>query len=217
MRGHVLPRAFYARDARKLAPQLLNKVLVSGRGSPDPTAARIVEVEAYRGRFDPASHAYRGETRRNRTMFGPPGRLYVYFTYGMHWCANVVGGDVGVASAVLLRAGEPLVGIDLMRARRGTKIPDRRLCAGPACLTQALGIGGEDDGDDLVRGQIRILDDGTPPPRRPGRSARIGLHSGVGTEHQWRWFVEGDVNVSRRAPMYDKHASPNAALATFVR
>lgn len=200
MRGRALPRAFYARDALKLAPQLLNKVLVHGRSGPDQVAARIVEVEAYCGSHDPASHAYRGETRRNRTMFGPPGHLYVYFTYGVHWCANVVGGEVGVASAVLLRAGAPMVGVDFMRARRGPTVPDRRLCGGPARLTQALDIDGQDDGNDLVRGSIRILDDGTPPPRRPGRSSRIGLHPGVGTEHQWRWFVAGDVNVSRRAP-----------------
>jgi DNA-3-methyladenine glycosylase len=212
-----LPRSFYARDSRDLAPDLLNKLLVADHPDFPRVAVRLVEVEAYAGEEDPGSHAYRGETPRNRVMFGPPGYLYVYFTYGMHWCSNVVGGADGVASAVLLRAGAPLAGIDLMRARRGPKIPDRRLCAGPACLTQALGIGGEDDGNDLVRGRLRIVDDGTPPPRRPGRSARIGLHPGVGTEHDWRWFVDGDVNVSRHAPTYDKHGSQNTALATFVR
>ena len=200
MRGQPLRREFYARDARQLAPLLLNKVLVRGRGRSEAVAARIVEVEAYCGSKDPASHAYRGQTRRNTTMFGPPGHLYVYFTYGMHWCSNVVAGEDGVASAVLLRAGAPLVGVDRMRARRGPTIPDRRLCAGPACLTQALGITGGDDGDDLLRGPIRILDDGTPPPHRPGRSTRVGLHPGAGDEHRWRWFVAGDVNVSRRAP-----------------
>jgi DNA-3-methyladenine glycosylase len=195
--GRPLARRFYARDSRQLAPLLLNKVLVRGTG-PDRVAARIVEVEAYAGAQDPGSHAFRGPTPRNRTMFGPPGRLYVYFTYGMHWCSNVVCGADGTASAVLLRAGAPLAGIDLMRHRRGTDRLDRELCAGPARLTQALGITGVDDGNDLLRGTIRILDDGVPPPSRPGRSVRIGLREGRGDEHAWRWFVHNDPNVSRR-------------------
>jgi len=193
--GRPLARRFYARDSRQLAPLLLNKVLVRGTG-PDRVEARIVEVEAYAGADDPGSHAFRGPTPRNETMFGPPGHLYVYFTYGMHWCANVVCGQAGTASAVLLRAGSPLVGVDLIRQRRGHRT-DRELCAGPARLTQALGITGIDDGTDLVRGTIRILDDGVPPPSRPGRSARIGLREGRGDQHPWRWFVRNDPNLSR--------------------
>jgi DNA-3-methyladenine glycosylase len=197
LRGRPLPRRFYARDSRELAPLLLNKVLVRGAAGPDRVAARIVEVEAYAGSEDPGSHAFRGPTRRNRTMFGPPGHLYVYFTYGMHWCANVVAGSVGVGTAVLLRAGAPLLGIERMRERRGPARRDRELCAGPARLTQALAITGADDGVDLLRGAVRILDDGVPPPARPGRSTRIGLQPGRGDEHRWRWFVLGDQNVSR--------------------
>jgi DNA-3-methyladenine glycosylase len=191
-----LARRFYARDSRTLAPLLLNKVLVHGTG-PGRVAARIVEVEAYAGSEDPASHAFRGPTPRNQTMFGPPGRLYVYFTYGMHWCANVVCATDGVASAVLLRAAAPLAGVETMRRRRGPDRTDRQLCAGPARLTQAFGITGTDDNTDLLRGSVRILDDGTPPPTRPGRSARVGLRAGRGDHDRWRWFVESDPNVSR--------------------
>jgi DNA-3-methyladenine glycosylase len=192
-----LARQFYARDSRELAPVLLNKVLVHG-SDPDRVAARIVEVEAYAGHDDPASHAFGGPTARNQTMFGPPGRLYVYFTYGMHWCANVVCGTEGIASAVLLRAAAPLTGLETMRRRRGPSRTDRELCAGPARLTQAFGITGTDDDTDLIRGTIRILDDGTPPPERPGRSVRIGLSEGRGDQDRWRWFVKNDPNVSRR-------------------
>jgi DNA-3-methyladenine glycosylase len=191
-----LARQFYARDSRELAPVLLNKVLVHGTG-PDRVAARIVEVEAYAGPEDPASHAFRGPTSRNQTMFGPPGHLYVYFTYGMHWCANVVGGTEGIANAVLLRAAAPLTGLETMRRRRGPSRTDRELCAGPARLTQAFGITGTDDDTDLIRGTIRILDDGTLPPQRPGRSVRIGLREGRGDQDRWRWFVKNDPNVSR--------------------
>jgi len=190
--ARALTRRFFDRDALTVAPELLNKVLV-GNG----VAARLVEVEAYRADIDPASHAFGGSTARNQTMFGPPGRLYVYFTYGMHWCANVVCGTDGVASAVLLRAAAPLTGLDLMRRRRGPGRADRELCAGPARLTQAFGITGTDDDTDLTRGPIRVLDDATPPPDRPGRSVRIGLREGRGDQDRWRWFVEGDPNVSR--------------------
>lgn len=196
MSARPLARRFYARDSRALAPLLLNKVLVRGTG-PDRITARIVEVEAYAGAQDPASHAFRGPTPRNETMFGPPGRLYVYFTYGMHWCANVVCGNDGEASAVLLRAAAPLAGLDTMRRRRGPDRTDRELCAGPARLAQAFGITGADDNADLIRGDLRILDDATPPPTRPGRSVRIGLRAGHGDRERWRWFVPRDPNVSR--------------------
>ena len=191
-RGRRLRRSFYARDPLEVAPELLNKVLVHGE-----RAGRIVEVEAYRGSDDPASHAFRGPTPRTEVMFGPPGHLYVYFTYGMHWCANAVCGEPGEASAVLLRALAPLRGIPVMRSRRSAARRPTDLCSGPAKLCQALGLDRGFDGADLVRRDrgVAILDDGVPPPVEPGRSRRIGLSAGV--EHEWRWFVAGDPNVSR--------------------
>ena len=192
-RRKVLSRAFYRRDSRDVAPELLNKLLVRDDGR----AARIVEVEAYLGALDPGSHAYRGETRRNRTMFAGPGRFYVYFTYGMHWCANAVCGDVGSGIAVLLRGAAPVEGVELMWSLRPKARVERDLMSGPAKLCQALGLDGAFDGADLVtrdRG-VWIADDGVAPPRRPARSTRIGLTDGA--EHRWRWFVRGDPNVSR--------------------
>jgi DNA-3-methyladenine glycosylase len=193
----ALPRSFYARDSLVLAPELLNKLLVSTTADGVRLAARIVEVEAYRGSDDAGSHAYRGMTPRTEVMFGPPGRLYVYFTYGMHWCANVVATKDGDAAAVLLRAAAPVDGIDAMRARRVKARRDRDLLAGPARLCQAFGITGEQNGVDLVRGPVRILDDGVAPPAVPGVSIRIGLSPGRGDDHPWRYFVPGDPNLSR--------------------
>jgi DNA-3-methyladenine glycosylase len=152
-------------------------------------------VEAYLGQLDPGSHAYRGRTARNATMFGPPGHLYVYFTYGMHFCANVVCGPPDEAGAVLLRALAPVRGLDAMRARRPAARADRQLCSGPARLTQALGLDRRHDGVDLLSGPVRLLDDGVLPPDTPGVSRRIGLTAGA--EHPWRWYVPGDPNVSR--------------------
>jgi DNA-3-methyladenine glycosylase len=192
-----LPRSFYARDSLAVAPDLLQKLLVHDDPEHGRVAARIVEVEAYRGSEDPGSHGYRGPTPRTTSMFGPPGHLYVYFTYGMHWCANVVTGRAGEASAVLLRAGEPVAGLDVMRARRPKAYRDRDLCSGPARLAQALGLSGDDDGADLVRGAVRILDDGVPPPDAPAWTTRIGLGPGKGDRHPWRCHVAGNPHVSR--------------------
>jgi DNA-3-methyladenine glycosylase len=200
VRGRTLARSFYACDARELAPQLLHKILVHDQPGEGRLAVRLVEVEAYAGTEDPGSHGFRGPTPRTTTMFGPPGRLYVYFTYGMHWCANVVAGEDGVCSAVLLRGAVPLRGVDIMRARRRAARRDRDLCSGPARLTQALGINGDHDGSDLTRGSLRILDDGTPPPVQPGVSTRIGMRVGQGDEHRWRWYVRGNENISRGRP-----------------
>ncbi len=193
-RGKVLPRAFYRRDSREVAVALLNKVLVGADGR----SGRIVETEAYCGSLDPAAHTYRGKTARNATMFGPAGHLYVYFTYGMHWCGNAVCGEVGEGIGVLLRALAPLSGLETMRMARPKARRDRDLCSGPARLTQAMGISGVHDGIDLVtgRGGFRIVDDGTPPPGEPVSSGRIGVSRAVG--EAWRWYVPDDVNVSRR-------------------
>jgi DNA-3-methyladenine glycosylase len=192
-----LPRSFYARDARELAPLLLNKLLVARTENGVRVAARLVEVEAYCGSDDAGSHAYRGMTPRTEVMFGPPGRLYVYFTYGMHWCANVVATKDGDAAAVLLRAAAPVDGIEVMRERRVKARRDRDLLAGPARLCQAFGLTGEHNGADLVRGPVRIFDDGVAPPAAPGVSTRIGLALGRGDEHPWRFYVPGDPNLSR--------------------
>ncbi len=193
-KGRVLPRSFYQRDSREVAVALLNKVLVAADGR----SGRIVETEAYCGAFDPAAHAYRGKTARNATMFGQPGLMYVYFSYGMHWCCNAVCGEEGEGVAVLLRALAPLSGLDAMRAARPKAHRDRDLCSGPARLTQALGIAGAQDGIDLVRGTggFSIRDDGVPPPATPVVTSRVGISRAV--DEPWRWYVPEDPNVSRR-------------------
>jgi DNA-3-methyladenine glycosylase len=191
--GGPVQRADLEGNPVTVAPWLLNKLLVSGE-----RVGRIVEVEAYHGANDAASHAYRGMTPRTSVMFGPPGFLYVYFTYGMHWCANVVCGPDGEAAAVLIRALAPVAGLEEMRAARPKARSDRDLCSGPAKLCQALGIGRADNGTDLLatRGVgIRLRDDGTPPPRRPARGRRIGIKEA--TERRWRSWVPDDPNVSR--------------------
>jgi len=190
----VLSRRFYARDSRELAPLLLNKVLVHGERS-----VRVVEVEAYAGDEDPGSHAYRGLRPRNATMFGPPGHLYVYRSYGIHWCANVVCGDEGWPSAVLLRGATALTGLEEMYASRPGITRDRDLAGGPGRLCQAMGIDSTFDGTDIVTGSdgIILYDDGTPPPDDPGVSTRIGLSPGKGDESPWRFYVRGAMGVSR--------------------
>ncbi|TMQ67571.1 MAG: DNA-3-methyladenine glycosylase [Candidatus Eisenbacteria bacterium] len=191
-----LPRSFYARPALAVARAVLGRRLV--HESPQGRAAGlIVEVEAYRGADDPASHAYRGPTPRNATMFGPAGHLYVYFTYGMHHCLNLVTGRPGVAAAVLVRALEPLEGADLMRRRRGAD-EWRRLARGPACVAQALGLSRQHDGLDLTRGPVWIA--ARAPERRglpTGCSGRIGVR--VGLDRAWRFFLVGHPCVSGTA------------------
>lgn len=191
----VLDYSFYEADPIELAPLLLNKLIVRGE-----RVGRIVEVEAYRGEEDPASHAFRGMTTRNAVMFGPPGRLYVYFTYGMHWCSNVVCGQDGLARAVLLRAVEPLEGIAQMESARiskgGVVRNLRELARGPARLCQAYSIDGDDNGADIVSGDrgIVIADDGAPPPKKPGVSGRVGIKDAA--DYPWRFFVSGNTYVS---------------------
>jgi DNA-3-methyladenine glycosylase len=191
-RGRRLRRSFYARDPLVVAPELLNKVLVHGE-----RAGRIVEVEAYRGTDDPASHAYRGPTPRTEVMFGPPGHLYVYFTYGMHWCANAVTSQDGVAGAVLIRALAPLRGIEAMQAARPAAQRLVDVANGPAKACQALGIDGQHDGTDLVSAEhgITILHDGTAPPEVPLIGPRVGIS--VAVEHPWRFSVPGDPHRSK--------------------
>jgi DNA-3-methyladenine glycosylase len=191
---YILPESFYQRDPLEVAPSLLNKVLVSGS-----LRARIVEVEAYRGTKDPASHAYRGMTPRNATMFGPPGRLYVYFTYGMHHCSNLVCMPEKIAGAVLLRAAEPLSGLAVMRRRRKTARRDEDLCSGPAKLAQAFALDRSVDGLDVTRPNrhLVVVDDGVPPPSRPARGTRIGISEAV--DRRWRWWVPGSAHVSVRS------------------
>jgi DNA-3-methyladenine glycosylase len=203
--GTAVDRADLAGDPLRVARWLLNKLLVHGE-----RAGRIVEVEAYRGEDDPASHAYRGPTARNATMFGRPGLLYVYFTYGMHWCANVVCGSEGQARAVLVRALAPVAGVDEMRAARPAARSERDLTSGPAKLCQALGVTGELDGADLVTGDrgIAVADDGVPPPRRPGTGPRVGIRAAV--DRPWRLWVPGDRHVSG-APAVRVTGTPSGA------
>lgn len=190
-------RSLLDAPAPEIAPRLLNLLLLRDDGR----AGRIIEVEAYDGGGDPASHAFRGPTPRNSTMFGPPGHLYVYFSYGMHWCANIVCGPAGTASAVLVRALEPVAGLEAMRAARWNhqkRQVDRDLCRGPGRLTQALGLDRSFDGDPLLdpQGRIRLVADGTPPPPHPSVSARVGISAAV--ERPWRFSVPDHGGVSGR-------------------
>ena len=180
-----------AGEVLDVAPRLLGAVLRHGE-----VAVRLSEVEAYGGALDPGSHAFRGRTPRTAVMFGPAGRLYVYFTYGMHYCCNVVVGEEGRAAAVLLRAGEVVDGRDIARERR--RGGDRDLARGPARLCQALAIDLSHNGVDLSTGDL-VLEPGEPAgPVRTG--PRVGLREAA--DRPWRFWVAGDPSVSayRRSP-----------------
>ena len=182
----MLRRDFFARSVHEVAPELLGATLLV-----DGVGGKIVEVEAY-DQEDPASHGYRGRTQRNASMFGPPGHAYVYRSYGIHWCLNLVCEEEGVASAVLLRALEPTAGLQQMRARRSVD-EERLLCSGPGRLCQALGVTREHDGLPLDE----------PPFALSGRerepeivaAARVGISAAA--ERPWRYVVRGSRFASR--------------------
>jgi DNA-3-methyladenine glycosylase len=198
-----LPRDFFARSAPELAPALLGAWVVSETAD-GLAAVRLVETEAYGGPDDLASHARAGLTRRTAPMFGPPGHGYVYLVYGMHHCLNVVCARDGEAGAVLLRAGEPVAGVELMRARRGRpRDADARLAAGPARLCQALAVDRTMDGHDLTIGRELWLS--LPGADEPVRDSEIvvGPRVGVGyagewAARPWRFWIRGHPSVSRR-------------------
>jgi DNA-3-methyladenine glycosylase len=196
--GTTLPRAFFDRPSEEVAPDLLGRVFT--HRTPDgEVAVRLTEVEAYAGTVDPASHAYRGRTERNAVMFGPPGHAYVYFTYGMHFCVNLVCRPEGDASAVLLRAGAVVHGDELARARR-PRSSVRDLARGPARLCQALEIDRRLGGADVCDrdGPLRILA-GEPVEHSLIRSGpRTGVNGGKDTP--WRFWIEGEPSVSPYRP-----------------
>ena len=195
-----LGRSFYLQPTLRVARALLGKVLVHDTRE-GPTSGRIVEVEAYRGPRDRAAHTAGGRrTPRNETMWGPPGHAYVYFVYGMHYCVNVTTQPPGVPEALLIRALEPLDGIELMRARRGLPGgPAWKLCRGPGALCRAMGLTRAQDGADLVHSRLRIVDAPPTPPSRIARTARIGVaYAGTDALRPWRFLVRGSVAVSGR-------------------
>jgi DNA-3-methyladenine glycosylase len=184
----------------EVAPRLLGSVLRHR-----DAAVRITEVEAYDGANDPGSHAFRGRTARNEVMFGPAGRLYVYFTYGMHHCCNVVCGDEGSASAVLLRAGEVVAGADAVRDRR-PRSTERDLARGPARLCQALGIDLSHNGTDLTAGDL-VLEPGDMPEReRVLTGPRVGLREAA--DRPWRFWLTGEPTVSVYRPAAPRRTPP---------
>jgi DNA-3-methyladenine glycosylase len=193
--GRRIPRSFFLRPTPVVARELLGRVLV--HDSPEGTTAGvIVETEAYL-RDDPASHSFRGPTPRNASMFGPAGRAYVYLIYGVHHCLNVVTADEGVGEAVLLRALEPIEGLELMRRRRG-EVADRDLCNGPGKLVQALGISRSHDGLEFTRGPIGLRDPRLPPSGRIRvvRDVRVGITNG--RDLPLRFYIRESPYVSRR-------------------
>jgi len=190
---------FFARPCLEVAPELLGAYLVHRLTDGERLVGRIVEVEAYLGDgSDPGSHAHRGPTQRNQAMFGPPGRLYVYRSYGIHTCANVVCEPKGRAAAVLLRAIEPVAGASRMRAARGLAdgAPKRQIANGPGKLTQALGMTLEDYGQSLLRGRLSLRRPArSDPPPALARSPRIGLSKA--RELPYRFYVPDNEFVSR--------------------
>lgn len=195
----LLDRAALASPPLDVAPRLLGAVLRSVTEEGE-VAVRLTEVEAYDGAHDPGSHAYRGRTARNAVMFGEPGHAYVYFTYGMHYCCNIVCRPGGTAGAVLVRAGEVVEGIELARSRRATARRDRDLARGPANLAQALALDREWDGIDVcAAGSALRLETGEPVGQdRIVAGPRVGLRHAA--ERPWRFWVEGDPTVSVYRP-----------------
>ncbi|MER6100748.1 DNA-3-methyladenine glycosylase [Streptomyces sp. NPDC001832] len=192
-----LTRDFFDRPVLDVAPDLLGRTLV--RATPDgPIELRLTEVEAYAGERDPGSHAFRGRTPRNSVMYGPPGHAYVYFTYGMWHCLNLVCGPEGRASGVLLRAGDIQIGADLTRKRRISARNDKELAKGPARLATALDVDRGLNGTDAIAhpGALLSVLHGTPPPRGQVRNGpRTGV-GGDGATHPWRFWIDGDPTVS---------------------
>jgi DNA-3-methyladenine glycosylase len=197
-------REFLARPSYEVAPELLGSVL-SHSTADGVVAVRLTEVEAYDGANDSASHAYRGRTRRNAVMFGPPGYAYVYFTYGMHFCVNVVCQVEGIASAVLLRAGTVVAGEELARARRGGAA---NLASGPARLCQALDIDRSLDGADLCdpASPLRIQLAAPAPPSAIAAGPRVGISTAA--EVPWRFWLAGDPSVSAYRAHIPKKRKP---------
>ncbi|MBC2879349.1 MULTISPECIES: DNA-3-methyladenine glycosylase [Streptomyces] len=209
-----LARAFFDRPVLEVAPDLLGRTLV--RTSPDgPIELRITEVEAYAGEVDPGSHAYRGRTERNASMFGPPGHAYVYFIYGMWFSLNLVCGPEGTASGVLLRAGEVLTGHDLARARRPKSRNDRDLAQGPARLATALDVDRTLNGTDICAGPTAPLSVLQGTPALTDR-IRNGPRTGVGGEgalHPWRFWIDGDPTVSPYRAHVPRNRGKNRATS----
>lgn len=200
---HRLSRAFFGRPVLEVAPDLLG-CTVSHAG----VTVRLTEVEAYDGSNDPGSHAFRGQTPRTRVMFGEPGGLYVYFAYGMHWCVNLVCGPSGTASAVLLRAGQVVQGLEMARARR-LGIVDRDLARGPARLAVTLGLTRDQNGiDTLATESPFVVRSGIPgpPSGSPGPVLRSGPRVGVSgpggesAQYPWRFWLQGEATVSAYRP-----------------
>jgi DNA-3-methyladenine glycosylase len=210
----LLPREFFGGPSVDVAPDLLGCVL-SARSPDGDVAVRLTEVEAYLGEADPASHAYRGQTQRNTVMYGEPGHAYVYFTYGMHFCVNLVCQPAGTASAVLLRAGAVLTGTTLARHRRSsgkrTEPATRDLARGPARLCEALGIDRSLDGTDVCdpASALRIFG---PGPRGAVISTgpRVGVSSAAAVP--WRFWLAGDRAVSAYRAHTPRRRNPSAGL-----
>ncbi len=205
--GPVLAREFFAGHSLRVAPQLLGCVL-EHETSAGRVAVLLTEVEAYEGPADPASHAYRGRTARNAVMFGPPGHAYVYFTYGMHYCVNMICLPEGAASGILIRAGRVIEGIPLAAARRvagrsgAARVADRDLARGPARLCQALDIGRGLDGADVCDPasplRIRAAAGVRPGPAAISQGPRVGVSAAA--DRPWRFWLTGDPTVSVYRP-----------------
>lgn len=204
--GRQLTRGELAIDPLDAARLLLGCVLVSDIGDAR-VAARLVEIEAYRGFDDPAAHTYRGRTERNAVMFGPAGHLYVYFVYGKYFCANVVSMTDGVPGGVLLRAGEVVEGLDTARVRRPSARRDTELAKGPALLTAVLGITRDHNGLDLVdpASPVRLCAGETLPDEQVRTGPRVGVSAAA--DVPWRWWLAGSPAVSAYRRGGRRHAA----------
>lgn len=202
----ILPKSFYERDTRVVAFELLGKRLVF-KGAKSVFSGMVVETEAYLGSEDPASHAFRGPTPRNRIMFGSPGFSYVYFTYGFHHCFNVTTEREGVAGAVLIRAVEPLLGIDSMKQNRNCISELINLTNGPGKLAQAFGLSREHSGLDLTSNEFHFETGVYSPYLWIGTSSRIGIKHGK--EYDYRFFIQDSPYVSK-APKVSSGGKSNA-------